>query len=238
MRTFRLLNADEIECRAQSVKENGVVLLLYKTARTDAQLLDETFGIYNWQCDYKLIDGTLYCGIGIRKEGTEEFIWKWNCGVESNTEAEKGRASDALKRAGYVLGAGTELYSSPFIFIPSSKCNIQKRGDRFVCNDEFVVSHIGYDKQERITSLEISVKGSVVWKMGAKAETGSTTSDGVVRCEKCGKPIIAYEANGKMIYPPKHIEGSKKKYGKVFCIDCINSNTTGKFSIRLEDATQ
>ena len=225
MRTFRLLNADEIECRAQSVKENGVILLLYKTARTDAQLLDETIGIYNWQCKYEVIDGVLYCNLGIRKEGTNDWVWKSNCGVESNTEAEKGRASDALKRVGFTVGLGTELYSAPFIFIPSSKANIVKRGDRYICNDEFVVSKIGYDNQERINELEISVKGEVVWRLG----TRKITSSDVTLCEKCGKPIVAYEVNGKTVYPAKHIERSKQKYdGHVYCIDCIKNESTNR----------
>lgn len=221
MRSFRLLTADEIECRAQQVKENGVILLLYKTARTDAQLLDETFGIYNWQCDYRVIDGTLYCGIGIREKDTHDWIWKWNCGTESNMEAEKGRASDALKRAGFVLGLGTELYSAPFIFVPSSKANITKKGDKYFCNDDFVVSKIGYDKDERINELEISVKGAVVWSLKPKAEPLPN-----IICEKCGSVITAYENNGKIIYPAKHADGSKKKFGKVLCLRCINEGQT------------
>lgn len=225
MRSFRLLTADEIECRAQQVKENGVVLLLYKTARTDAQLLDETFGIFNWQCDYRVIGGTLYCGIGIREKDSHDWIWKWNCGTESNMEAEKGRASDALKRAGFVLGLGTELYSAPFIFVPSTKANIVKKGDKYFCNDSFEVSKIGYDKDERINELEISVKGEVVWKMGAKKATEQAVP--IIRCEKCGKEIMAYKTQSGWVYPPRHAEGSKKKFGKILCLDCINESTAG-----------
>ena len=44
MKMFRRLRPDEIECRVQRVTPKGVVLLLYKTARTDADLLDETVG--------------------------------------------------------------------------------------------------------------------------------------------------------------------------------------------------
>jgi len=219
MRSFRLLKADEIECRAQQVKENGLVLLLYKTARTDAQLLDETFGPFNWQCDYKVIDGSLYCGIGIRKEGSSDWIWKWNCGSESNMEAEKGRASDALKRSGFTLGLGTELYSAPFIFIPSSKANIYKKTikgeEKYFCNDDFEVASIGYDKNEKICQLTITVKGQVVWSFGQEAEPV---------CEKCGKPIRPYEANGRQVTVKKHIAGSVDRFGKIFCIDCINES--------------
>ena len=46
---FRLLNADEIECRVSTVSEKGLSLLLYKDARADMNLLDETVGPMNWQ---------------------------------------------------------------------------------------------------------------------------------------------------------------------------------------------
>jgi hypothetical protein len=42
MNKFRCLRADEIECRVQQVKDNGLVLLLYKDARCDMIILDET----------------------------------------------------------------------------------------------------------------------------------------------------------------------------------------------------
>ena len=109
MRNFRLLKPDEIEVRVASVSETGITALLYKTARTDYALLDETVGMMGWANDYRVIDGKMYCGIGIRGDG--EWVWKWNCGTESNTEAEKGQASDAMKRAGFCWGIGTELYS-------------------------------------------------------------------------------------------------------------------------------
>ena len=72
MNKFRLLNADEIECRIAQVKNNGISLLLYKTARTDANLLDETVGEENWENDFKLVDGVLYGGIGIHSDGSFE----------------------------------------------------------------------------------------------------------------------------------------------------------------------
>ncbi len=46
---FRDLIEDDIEVRVQSVKQNGLVLLLYKNARVDMNILDETVGAGNWQ---------------------------------------------------------------------------------------------------------------------------------------------------------------------------------------------
>lgn len=169
MNKFRLLKADEIECRISQVLANGIILLLYKTARTDANLLDETVGVFDWQNDFKLIDGVLYGGIGIRT--SEGYVWKWDAGTESNTEAEKGRASDSFKRAGFKWGIGRELYTAPFIWIPSDKCTITKdTNGKFKCYDKFEVVQIGYNDKEEISSLVIiNSKSRVeVFKMGEK----------------------------------------------------------------------
>jgi len=164
MNRFRLLKADEIECRIAQVKSNGIALLLYKTARTDANLLDETVGVWDWQNDFKIIDGVLYGGIGIRTQ--DGYVWKWDAGTESYTEAEKGRASDAFKRAGFKWGIGRELYSAPFIWIPSDKCKITDGK----CFDKFEVAFIEYDANSDISALSIiNSKSRVeVYKFEAK----------------------------------------------------------------------
>lgn len=83
----------------------------------------------NWKCEYKEIKNNMYCGISIYNEKTKEWVTKWNCGTESNTEKEKGEASDALKRAGFTWGIGTELYTSPLIFV--KKEDIKSKYDKF-----------------------------------------------------------------------------------------------------------
>lgn len=160
MRKFRLLTKDEIECRISEVDKygNGVKLLLYKTARTDAALLDETVGTFGWTNDFKVLDGKLYGGIGIQFDNV--FLWRWDCGTESNVEAEKGQASDAFKRAGFKWGIGAELYTCPRIFISSEKCNIKSyRGadgkDKYKCYDEFSVEKIAYDESGNIIAIAI-----------------------------------------------------------------------------------
>lgn len=170
MRTFRLLNEQEIECRVSEIAKSGqyLKLLLYKTARTDAAILDEKFGPMNWQNKYQVIDGKMYCSIGIRDKDTGEWIWKQNVGTESNMEAEKGQASDAMKRAGFVWGIGTELYTAPEIKIQSGSCNIKQYGDKFKCYDRFTVEKIKYDNAERIVALAIKCNGKrcFVWQEG------------------------------------------------------------------------
>jgi len=152
---FRDLRADEIECRVQSVKEKGLVLLLYKDARTDMNILDETVGSSNWQDKFYEHKGILFCSLGINTnyEHTElpdRWVWKDDAGVESNTDAEKGNASDARKRAGFAWGIGRELYTAPFTWIPADKCNISNGK----CYDKFVVEKIIIENKQ-ITALAI-----------------------------------------------------------------------------------
>lgn len=165
MNRFRLLTADEIECRISQISEKGLTLLLYKTARTDANLLDETVGEENWQNDFKVVDGVLYGGIAV--DYGQGWVWKWDAGTESSTEAEKGRASDAFKRAGFKWGIGRELYSAPRIWIPADKCNIR---DGRKCFDTFEVEKIVYTDKGEISGLSILCNGKrvFIWQKGAK----------------------------------------------------------------------
>ena len=162
-RMFRFLTADEIEVKVKQVKENGLVCLLYKTARTDMDLLDETVGSDNWTNDYRDIKGNLYAGIGIRQPDGS-WCWKWDCGIESREDGEgnekKGEASDAFKRAGFRWGIGRELYTSPFVWISSDKADIKPNSfggkTTFKCFDKFSVEKIAYDeKSGRIIGLAI-----------------------------------------------------------------------------------
>lgn len=154
---FRDLRADEIEVRIGQVKPNGVTLLLYKNARCDMNILDETVGAERWQREHYECKGNLFCRVGIvveTKKGDAvfpEWVWKADCGTESNTEAEKGEASDSFKRACVNWGIGRELYTSPFIWVPADKCNIT---DGKKCYDKFEVEKIAIENK-RITGLAI-----------------------------------------------------------------------------------
>ena len=167
---MRKLRADEIECRVAQVSSKGCSLLLYKTARVDRAILDEEFGAMNWQNDFKVIDGKMYGGIGVcyTNDGNREWVWKWDCGVESNTEQEKGQASDCFKRAGFKWGIGVELYTAPFIRI---NAEIKQEGNRWKLTNPFVkysVKSIEYDN-DAISNLEIvDDKGNTVYSMGKK----------------------------------------------------------------------
>ena len=164
---FRDLRADEIECRVQQVKDNGLVLLLYKDARVDMNILDEAVGASNWQREHYECKGNLFCRVGIRCRETEidgvtatskiirdEWVYKSDCGVESNTEAQKGEASDSFKRACFNWGIGRELYTSPLIKVPAKQCNIKIVNNYPKCYDKISVEKIIIENKQ-IVALAI-----------------------------------------------------------------------------------
>ena len=165
---FRDLTADEIEIRVQSVKQNGLVLLLYKNARCDMNIRDETVGAENWQREHYECKGNLFCRVGIDVTEGDNWVWKSDCGTESFSDAQKGEASDSFKRACFNWGIGRELYTAPFIYIPADKCNIVdgKNGSK-QCYDNFEVEKIIIENK-RITAVAIKnvTKGvrAFVWQ--------------------------------------------------------------------------
>ena len=122
---FRKLKANEIDIRVGRVidtdKFKGVSLLLYKDARVDMNILDETVGAMNWQRRHNRENAN--CEIGIFDTDKNQWVWKEDTGTESNTEAEKGLASDSFKRAGVNWGIGRELYSAKNIMVQCELAN-------------------------------------------------------------------------------------------------------------------
>lgn len=164
---FRDLRADEIECRIGMVSKQGkgLSILLYKDARCDANILDETVGEANWACDFYECKGTLFCKVGIMT--ANGWVWKSDAGSPSNMEAAKGEASDAFKRACFKWGLGRVLYTAPFIWVNADKCNVQQGDKGFQCFDRFHVEKIRIT-DGRITGIRITndTKGVVAysWK--------------------------------------------------------------------------
>lgn len=168
---FRNLRPDEIEIRVAQVKDKGAQFLLYKDARCDMNILDESVGPDYWQRKHEEHNGNLFCSVGIFNKETDDWIWKEDAGAESNTEAEKGHASDSFKRACVNWGIGRELYTSPFIWI--SGCTEKNNSGKTVLSRDFQglrVADISYDeKGSTITSLSIvTSRGDEVYTYGKK----------------------------------------------------------------------
>lgn len=223
MKQFRVLKPDEIECRVSQCTEKGVSILLYKTARTDADLLDETVGAQNWENDFKLVDGVLYGGIGVDYVGDGKKIWKWDAGTESNTEAEKGRASDAFKRAGFKHGIGRELYSAPFIWIDAARCKRMRRNEKtgkWQCYDQFDVTEISYDEAERIKTLSIASGGTTVYTFGQTGQAVSTAPR--LACADCKGEITQIVEGGTQFTALQVAEKTRKRFGRCLCWNCAS----------------
>jgi len=150
---FRDLRADEIECRVAQAKGTGVSLLLYKDARCDQNILDESVGAYNWMRQHTRDNAN--CIVSIWDEKKQQWISKEDTGTESNTEKEKGLASDSFKRACFNWGIGRELYTAPFIWIKPEDCTaLKQNGDRWQCYDSFFVEKIAIENK-RIMGIAI-----------------------------------------------------------------------------------
>ena len=194
MEEIRLLSKEDIEVRvAQTLAGNNKVrvnLLLYKNARVDMKIMDELFTPMGWKRTHKLIGDRLYCCVEVYNPETKEWICKEDVGGESNTEAEKGQASDSFKRACVNWGIGRELYTAPKITIELNENEYTKdQNSRIKVWAYFSVKSIGYDSKTRtITSLEIQDKfGNVRFSMGGSVQQSQSEPSQAVKARRAAK---------------------------------------------------
>jgi hypothetical protein len=158
---FRTLKADEIDCRIAQISKTGSgMFLLYKDARVDMSLLDEVVGPMNWQREHTRDNAN--CIVSIWDDEKKLWISKEDTGTESNTEKEKGLASDSFKRACFNWGIGRELYTAPTIWVKP----LTGEEIKFL---KLHCSKIGYNENREITTLELTdEKGNVRYKFWNK----------------------------------------------------------------------
>lgn len=222
---FRTLNYDEIDVRVSTANpEKGASYLLYKDARCDMNILDETVGPMNWERRHTRDNAN--CTVSIWDAEKQQWISKEDTGTESNTEAEKGLASDSFKRACFNWGIGRELYSAPFIYIKADKLEWRKNprtGKEEPCS-KLKVRKIGYDDKRRINLLVISSDKGVVYEYynnieGVEnAENKPKKADKkAIVCPVCGNPVKDVTTkNGKTKTAAEILE----KLG--MCYDCYS----------------
>jgi hypothetical protein len=180
-RMFPLLTADDIELRVGTVGEKGVTLLLYKNARVDQNILDKTVGPMNWGRDHKELKGVMYCGVSIWDVEKCQWVTKWDAGIESNEQSQKGEASDSFKRACVNWGIGRELYTAPWIFLPVKTVEAGKKSNgkptyelanRYELNNHHVKA-IGYNESGSINYLVLADQTKNVWTMDNRDDKAS-----------------------------------------------------------------
>lgn len=164
---FRLLRADEIDARVGMSNDKGITLLLYKDARCDQNILDETVGPFNWQRHHSRDNAN--CTVAIWDETKCQWIEKEDTGTESNMEKEKGLASDSFKRACFNWGIGRELYTGPLMWVSASEL---KNGNK----DRFKVTGITYEGRSiaSVTVVNLSTKNIYTFGNPPKSVANTT----------------------------------------------------------------
>lgn len=171
---FRALRPDEVEVRAAQVSQKGASFLLYKDARVDQIILDETVGPLNWQRSHSRDNAN--CTVSIWDYEKLQWVSKEDTGTESNTEKEKGLASDSFKRACFNWGIGRELYTAPRIWIGPRDITIKENGRG------------GYTTYDKLKVHEMAVSGGRITKLSlVNTTTGNLVftwqTDGVSRTD-------------------------------------------------------
>lgn len=221
---FRKLTANDVEARVQSADENGFVLLIYKNARCDMNILDETVGAENWQREHYEVKGNLFCRVGVRYN--DEWIWKADCGTESNTEKEKGESSDSFKRSCFCHGIGRELYTAPKTKIKGH--TVQKNG-------KYVPEYYSFDVVRLDVSDELPRRITALTIIGKSMQGGKyhedcifewsekqTKSDATITCQGCGGFVVdTPKRNGEIWEAAEMKTYSERKFGKCLCAECM-----------------
>lgn len=170
---FRDLKADEVECRVATCSQKGVSLLLYKDARCDMNILDETVGSFNWQREH--LRDNANCVVSIWDEEKGIWVCKEDVGTESNTEAVKGLASDSFKRACFNWGIGRELYTAPFIWIGSADVELKEKNGKWTTYDKFIVKDLQIeDKKIRGVAIYNASKKKMCYVWGKSKYTATS----------------------------------------------------------------
>ncbi len=136
----------------------------YLEPRDIAQVLDDTFGHYNWQDEYYEVQGSVYCKIGIWSDIRKQWIWKSDAGetkrdylkeiylkatetdrYKLNQEMEnvsKTQATDAFKRAAVKFGLGRFQYYMGTYKVKISGWNVVDNYGTIICykNDNDALS--------------------------------------------------------------------------------------------------
>lgn len=144
MKKIRTLNPEEIELRVSHVKDGVANHLLFIGSRAATNLLDETYGMGNWNLEYKEVNNTIYGRLSIWDEEHGRYVYREDTGEEANISKDKSLASDILKRLIVRFGV-SELYTAPRIQI----------SDDGHGNSGYKVSEISYNENRQITHLVI-----------------------------------------------------------------------------------
>lgn len=207
---FRLLTASEIECRISTCTEYGVGLLLYKDARCDMNILDEKVGAMNWKRHHTRDNAN--CIVSIWDEQKKQWIEKEDTGTESNTEKEKGLASDSFKRACFNWGIGRELYTAPRMFVGKADLKTLKSSEwqgktKWTCSDFFEVKEIEYVDRKIVYVKILNTKNGKEIEFGTPAQGIAEMQEALEsKIDKAKLNVLVAEMKKKGIAEAKILE--------------------------------
>lgn len=210
---FRFLTAEEVDCRVSTVSEKGCSLLLYKDARCDQIILDETVGPMNWERRHTRENAN--CIVSLWDKEKNQWVSKEDTGTESFTEKEKGLASDSFKRACFNWGIGRELYTAPFIWVKAGDVQLKDTGrtDKygkpvFTTYDRFECTYMRVE-DGKIVALNIENKTlhRTVYVFGNVIPECTPAAAPVVKCKICDA-IIKDTKKGSKLIPAAEVANS------------------------------
>lgn len=187
MGEIRTLYHHEIECRIDILKANGCSVYLYKDARCDQKLLDETYGTMGWQRTHNVINDSLFCTVEVWDKENKHWVKKQDVGTESSFSKEKGEASDSFKRACVNWGIGRELYSQPFVWIVLMQNETSNNGGKLRLSNKvkFHVAEINYNENRAINHLVIKDQdGAVRFTTDSSGKTKQPTQNRTAGLDK------------------------------------------------------
>ena len=109
--------------QSYSKKKPVATVMAYIDARDCMDALD-AYAVYGWHREHYVVDGKVYCKVGIvMPDGS--IMWRSDCGVESQADAEKGQSSDSFKRACVNFGIGRFLYDLGVEYVTTNEPKTQ-----------------------------------------------------------------------------------------------------------------
>lgn len=175
---------DDVEWRVGSTnkeKTSGLALA-YITNRAIQNRLDEVFGPFGWQNQFKeWKQNSQICGISVFWNG--QWITKWDGADDSQTEAIKGGLSDSMKRAAYQWGIGRYLYK-----LEQQWCKLKQAGNSYVLAEEPKLPGWalpeGYTPPKTVKAVT-NINTSSTTQKSATGQNNNKSEDVKFECSEC-----------------------------------------------------
>ena len=154
--------------------------------------------------------------------GGSSFVAKEKNGMYTSDECFKMALTDAISVAAKAIGVGADVYYAK----DRDKYSNPEEPDRVPENKPSAASGGTFpDRGGNERSGGTPDRGGNTGGLRPLSDLNRPPQDMKFRCADCGAELKPYTgADGRAVSIRKHAEGSKAKYGKVLCINCIMEN--------------